>query len=532
MSASEKRTKSKDRRIHPATPKKKAMMAEESSPTTDLQLTKDIRSLLNDQQRCVSVSKAMRLGVSRFRLAALLQSIMAEDDTETRTTGPLRTIRVETTTEQTEKGIPVTGTKKDLHANKCIITWIDGAILTLFFSRPVFHLRKSSAGQNNNKKQNGNIYAITRLESLAAAHERHLAELRDRTKDRRLVAIAPEGILPHPKYTAATILREAAESTTMTDNPAPQSILQQPRKPITAESFFKTKQGGKENKNQTATTTTKTKKEEDEAPAAATATTTLSKQPKAAVPPKTTTKTTTIAASSKKSSSSAMGDRKRHAATNDNNNNSKKQSSSKTPPPNVFAKKSSSSTAASAVVTTNKGRPGASTTNSKKATTQAPAAAVGTVDDFQGDMDDDDDDDDSSVEEKVARAKTAKPRAKKAKTTTTKVIHDVDDDTPPPPGKLRPAAKAPVGPPAKRRRKVQKTRHTLDEKGYMITEYYEEWDDIPTDEEEEPVIAAATTKTTAATTTTAKGKKKSRGSGSSKPTLKQGSLNAFIKKKG
>jgi hypothetical protein len=104
-------------------PPKKLMMAAESKPTiTDQQLTKDIHSLVNDQQRCVSVSHAMRLGVSRFRLAALLQSMVGDDDADETTTGrPLVTTRVETTTEQTEKGIPVTGKKMDLNAYASIV---------------------------------------------------------------------------------------------------------------------------------------------------------------------------------------------------------------------------------------------------------------------------------------------------------------------------------------------------------------------------------------------------------------------------
>lgn len=63
------------------------------------QITKDIQSLLNDQQRCVSVGDSMRLGVSRFQLASLIEKEPAEI-----------TMRCERWSDRTAEGIPVTGT--------------------------------------------------------------------------------------------------------------------------------------------------------------------------------------------------------------------------------------------------------------------------------------------------------------------------------------------------------------------------------------------------------------------------------------
>lgn len=256
----------------------------------------------------------------------------------------------------------------------------------------------------------GMVYAVSQSESLSASHERRLADLRDRSKEHRLVKVNPEGILPNPKFVTdddhLPTEQLTADSSVTVDAPKASLLLQRPRKPTTAANFFRKE--GKEND----------KKKETAKPV-----------------------------------------RKRQAAS--------KQTADTKP--------------------ASKSKP-----VSKAADT---TLNVGTVDDFQGDMDDDDDDD-SSVEA------PRKPKSPTKKAKTEEVVR-----------KPKPAYTGPV---AKQRRKVRKTRFTTDEKGYMITEHYEEWEDVPSDEEAPKPIAKAAPKKKAAARP--------------KPTLKQGSLAGFFKK--
>lgn len=371
------------------------------------QITKDIQSLLKDQQRCVSVGDSIRLGVSRFQLASLLQQQQQEDS---RTA-----MRCESTKDSTAVGIPVTGTKFVLNLDH---TQID----SLFFL--VFKMRKGSGKEDQPpastaEESSSMVYAISQMESLSASQERRLADLRDRCKDHRLVQIDPERILPNPKFMRTTNKLDTpptnnATSSVTVEAPKASLLLQRARKPTTALNYFKKE--GKENGE---------KKKETPAP---------------------------------------KPDRKRQA------NDTKKTTNKKT------EKK-----------TEKKGKP---TTDSEE-----KEKTVGSVDDFQGDMDDDDDD--SSVE---APRKPKSPK-KKAKTAAVAPVER----------KAKPAYDGPI---AKRRRKVRKTKCTVDDKGYMVTEHYDEWEDVPSDEEEAPPKAVPKKKPAA----------------KAKSSLKQGSLTGFFKK--